>query len=346
MSDSLVKHVRSKLDPNSMTFGEHLEDLRRRIILGLAGLAPIFILSLTFGKHLLALLIAPVQAALQRAGMPAHIIATNPVETFGAYVRVATIVTLVIGAPWAIYQLWLFIAPGLYRHERRVVRVVIPMSGVLGVVGVTFLYIVIMPVILAFFISFGSDVGLRSVPTGPAPEGVALPPPVPVLTHDLEDPAPGQMWVNSSLMQLRVAVVEHGGKVTVRGSELTLGSGVVPQYRVSEYVKMFFGLAMAFAVGFQTPIIVLLLGWGGIVTPQTLGRYRRHAILIICIVCAVLTPPDPFSMLLLAAPLYILFELGAVLLRMMPLGASRRETDDEAADHDPDRPDAPQDDAP
>lgn len=336
MSDSIVQHVRSKLDPNSMTFGEHLEDLRRRILLGLAGLAPIFIGSLIFGKHLLALLIAPVQAALQRAGLPAHIIATNPVETFGAYVRVATIVTLVIGAPWAIYQLWLFVAPGLYKHERRVVRVVIPMSGVLGAVGVTFLYLVIMPVILAFFISFGSDVGRRTVPTGPLPQGVTLPPPIPVLDHDLDNPAPGQMWVNQSTMQLRIAIAEPGGGVSIRGSELTSGSGVVPQYRVSEYVKMFFGLAMAFAVGFQTPIIVLLLGWGGIVTPQSLGKYRRHAILVICVVCAVLTPPDPFSMVLLAAPLYVLFELGAVLLRLMPLGASRREPD-----NDPDNPEAP-----
>lgn len=330
MSDSIVQHVRSKLDPNSMTFGEHLEDLRRRILLGLAGLAPIFIISLVFGKQLLALLIAPVQAALQRAGLPAHIIATNPVETFGAYVRVATIVTLVIGAPWAIYQLWLFVAPGLYKHERRVVRIVIPMSGVLGAVGVTFLYIVIMPVILAFFISFGADVGLRRVPSGPAPEGLTMPTPIPLLPHDLDNPLPGQMWVNSSLMQLRIAVLDAEGAITIRGSELTSGSGVVPQYRVSEYVKMFFGLAMAFAVGFQTPIIVLLLGWGGIVTPKMLGKYRRHAVLVICVVCALLTPPDPFSLLLLATPLYILFELGVVLLRVMPLGASRREPPNDA----------------
>jgi Sec-independent protein secretion pathway component TatC len=146
------------------------------------------------------------------------------------------------------------------------------------------------------------------------------------------------MWVNQSTMQLRIAIAEPGGGVSIRGSELTSGSGVVPQYRVSEYVKMFFGLAMAFAVGFQTPIIVLLLGWGGIVTPQTLGKYRRHAILVICVVCAVLTPPDPFSMVLLAAPLYVLFELGAVLLRLMPLGASRREPDNDPDDEAPNNP--------
>lgn len=311
-----------------MTFGEHLEDLRLRILLALGGLAPLFIGALVFGKPLLTILIAPVLSALHDADLPAVMLATNPVETFGAYIRVATIVTLVTGSPWVIYQAWRFVAPGLYAHEKRFVRVLLPMSAALSVAGVVFLYVVILPVILAFFIGFGTGVGAERPVTGPLPQGVELATAA-VLDHDPEAPEVGQWWVNNRLMQLRICVATRDGSPVVLGSELTSGSGVIQQYRISEYVKLFFGLALAFAIGFQTPVVVLILGWAGLVTPTSLGRYRRHAIMIIVIVCAVLTPPDPFSMVLLAAPLYILYEAGSLLLRLMP---ARVERDDEPMD--------------
>lgn len=331
---SKSEHITSKLDPNSMTFGEHLEDLRRHIGLALFGLVPLFVLALVFGKPLLAILIRPVLAALREADLPAVMQATSPVETFGAYVRVAFIITLVLGAPWATYQLWRFVAPGLYRHERRVARILIPMSGVLGAVGVAFLYYVILPVVLAFFIRFGTGIVDRPSETLPLPEGVALVQ-VPVLEADPPEPKVGDAWINRQRREWRVCVEVVNGTPHILATELGAGAGVIQQYRISEYVKLFFNMALAFALGFQTPVVVLLLGWAGLVTPEFLAKYRKHAILIIVVMCALLTPPDPMSLVLLSGPLYLLYEGGCLILRMYP---ARREGDGDADEPDDDEP--------
>ncbi|MFG0325790.1 MAG: twin-arginine translocase subunit TatC [Phycisphaerales bacterium JB037] len=307
------------MNPNEMTFGEHLEDLRKRLFYALLGLLPTFIIGLVVGRDLLTFLIRPVQEELLAAGLPAVLMATSPLETFGAYVRIAVVVTLLVGSPWVLYQLWRFVAPGLYRHERRFVHILVPLSSLLTAAGVVFLYTVILPVILAFFIQFGSTLGKPIVPTAPLPEGVQVGR-VPVLRADPESFEPGQMWVHGELMQLRVAVPGEGPDTPARivGAELTGGAGIVQQYRVSEYVKMFLSLCIAFALGFQTPVVVLLLGWAGLVTPALLGKYRRQAGMAVLVASAILTPADPVSMVLLAVPLYLLYELGGLLLRLMP----------------------------
>jgi len=117
--------------------------------------------------------------------------------------------------------------------------------------------------------------------------------------------------------------------------------GVRPEYRVSEYVKLLMSLSLAFAAGFQAPVIVLLLGWAGLVTPVFLRKYRRHAFLICAIAAALLTPGDISSMFAMLAPLYLLFELGIVLLVIFPAkkvaagftkGQQQRELDRKRAD--------------
>ncbi|MBX3364838.1 MAG: twin-arginine translocase subunit TatC [Phycisphaeraceae bacterium] len=317
-----------------MTFGEHLEDLRRHIMLALVGLVPLFVLALIFGKPLLAFLITPVLEALRNADLPPVMQATSPVETFGAYVRVAFIITLVIGAPWATYQLWRFVAPGLYVHEKRVARILIPMSGVLGAVGVAFLYFVILPVVLAFFIHFGTGVVKIQTPTAPLPAGITLGH-IPVLDADPEQPEVGDAWINRERRELRFCVEHQNGRPHILSTELGAGAGVIQQYRISEYVKLFFSMAVAFALGFQTPVVVLLLGWAGLVTPQYLARYRKHAILLIVVMCALLTPPDPLSLVLLSGPLYMLYEGGCLILKLFP---PKREEDGEPTDDQADEP--------
>jgi len=299
-----------------MPFGDHLEELRRRVILGLLGLVPVFVFGLAIGRQVLSLLIDPVQRELLEAGLPAVLMATSPLETFASYVRVAVVIMLLGGSPWALYQLWRFVAPGLYANERRFVHVLIPLSSGLTTAGIVFLYFVILPVVLAFFIRFGSTLGERVVPTAPVPEGVELGS-LPLLERDPPDPGIGQTWVNTSNMQLRVVVDGPGGPRVV-GAELTGGTGIVQQYRISEYVKLFLSLALAFSLGFQMPVVVLLLGWADLVTPAQLARYRKYAIIGCVIASAFLTPADPLSMMLLAGPLYLLYELGGLLLRLLP----------------------------
>lgn len=304
-----------------MSFGAHLEELRRRLIYAILSILPIFLVTIIFGDDLLRFLIHPAQAQLRAAGLPSSFQATGPLETLGAWLKVSGVLTIAAGVPAILLQLWLFVAPGLYPHEQRFGRMLAPMSLLLSAVGLIFLYTVMLPAMLAFLIQFGAALGHPDPGLAVTPPGLVLPT-VPILDGDPANPAPGSMWFNRLLQELRIAVpdmrVHNGG---VRGVPMTISSAIAQQYRVSEYVNLVFTMALAFAVGFQTPVVMLLLGWTGIVNKAFLASRRRYAILVCCIVSAVLTPsPDPFSMMLLAVPLYGLFELGLLMMKFLPAG--------------------------
>lgn len=318
-------------DPNAMTFGEHLEDLRRRLILAILGLLPIAIVALVVGIPVLEFLIRPVQQALRASGLPASLQATGPAETFGSYIRVAIALTAIVGAPWVLYQLWLFIAPGLRAGERRITYFLLPLSAGLTFMGMVLLYLYMLPLVLMFFIGFGSGIGRHAPAVAPLPAGIVLPS-APILEADPPDPALGQYWVNTSLMQLRFCVAADGSNRRIVATELNLGPGILQQYRVSEYIKLLTSLSISFIIGFQTPVVVLVLGWAGIIQVATLTRYRRQAVLICAIAGAILTPADPVSMFVLAVPLYLLFELGVVLLRWFPPSRIAGKEPPDAAD--------------
>lgn len=303
-----------------MSFGDHLEDLRKRVFLAIIGVVPIFVIAFGFGRPLLRMLIEPAQEQLTRAGQGAQLLATGPFETFGAVVQIALIVTVLLGAPWLLFQLWKFISPGLYKHERKIVHLLMPFSGLLTICSVLFLYFVILPVILAFFIGFGAKVSSPiSVPTAPVPEGIVFPM-IPVLAADPPDPTPGMVWINESLLQQRVCVgIDVEGNPLIRVITLTSNIGIAQQYRISEYIKTILNMGLAFGIAFQTPVVVVMLGWVGIINPDMMKRYRKHAIGVSAILGAVLTPADPLSMILLAGPLYLLYELGLLILHVLPI---------------------------
>lgn len=308
-------------DPKAMSFGEHLEELRTRLIWALVGIIPIFVLTLSFGGWLLEFLIAPAQAQLRAAGQPDKFQSTGPLEVLGAYFRIATVVTISIGLPWVIYQAWLFVSPGLYRHEKRFAKFLIPFSFVLSIAGLVFLYYVMLPAMLLFLIQFGARLGQPTVETAPLPPGIVLPAAPPVLDADPVNPPPGTTWINRKLNQVRIAIpgADDQTPLEIRGYELTTGTGIAQQYRVSEYTNLMLFMGLAFAIGFQTPVVVLLAGWLGIVDRKFLSKNRKYALFLAAVAAAILTPsPDPFSMMMLAVPLYLLYELGLLLLRVLP----------------------------
>ncbi len=303
-----------------MSFGDHLEDLRKRVFYAMLGILPLFAGAFALGRPLLQLLIEPARRELTRAGQGAQLLATGPFETFGAVMQISFIVTILVGAPWILYQLWLFISPGLYRHERRIVHLLLPFSGLLTLCSVVFLYYAILPVILAFFIGFGAQVsGEERVPVAPVPEGIVIPT-IPILHADPPDPRPGMMWVNDAQGQQRVCVgIDRKGEPVIKVITLTANIGIAQQYRISEYIRTILNMGLAFGIAFQTPVVVVMLGWVGILDPRAMKRFRKHAIAISAVLGAVLTPADPVSMMLLAVPLYLLYELGLFILRVMPI---------------------------
>jgi sec-independent protein translocase protein TatC len=313
-----------------MSFGDHLDELRMRLILAILGIIPIFFVAMAVGKPVFAILVLPIRAKLRAANQPAALLATGPFEAFSTWFRVVLVLTILAGAPWLIFQLWRFISPGLYKSERRFAYLLMPMSIVLTIIGELFLYYVILPVVLAFLIGFGTSVARVDVDHAPWPQG-ATPAHVAVVAADPTAPQVGDLWVNTTLRQLRVCISTgtKAGPVVV-GSEIAETAGIIQQYRISEYVKMLLNFALAFGIAFQMPLVVLLLGWVGIVDRQWLAKYRRHVALVCAVLGAVLTPADPISMLLLAVPLYLLFELGMFLLVVLPASRVAGASDDDA----------------
>ena len=323
-----------------MSLGDHLEDLRKRVFLAVVGVIPIFVIAFASGRFLLDLLIAPARNKLLAGGQGSSLLATGPFETFGTVVHLAFVVTILLGSPWILYHLWRFVSPGLYKHERRVVYLLIPFSGLLTILSMLFLYFVILPVILTFFITYGSNVsGNASAVTAPVPPGITLPT-IPVLQADPESPTLGMTWINESMMQQRVVtfVDPDSGKPIIRTIQLTTDIGIIQQYRVSEYIKAVLNMGLAFGIAFQTPVVIVMLGWVGILDPRAMGRFRKHSIAVCAIAGAFLTPADPLSMILLATPLYGLYELGLLILRVFPIsrviGDIREHQDRSAITHD------------
>lgn len=307
-----------------MSLGDHLEELRRRLIFGLVGLVPVVLVTLYFGKTILEFLLDPAIRALRDAGLPGDYQVTGPVELFAAYLKISLIAAAVVGAPWFLYQLWRFISPGLYDRERRFVYVLIPLSAVMTVSSVVFLFKVIMPFVLVFFIGFGSDIGQRAVETRPLPEGAKLGT-VLVLDADPPSPQPGDEWINRPLVQRRICVgLDADGAPQIMVMNLSKDTPIHQQYRVQEYLSLLTALAVAFVIAFQTPVVILLVGWAGFVDVALLQKYRRHSLLGCAIAAAVLSPGDPTSMIALLVPLYLLYELGILLLRFFPSERVRR----------------------
>ncbi len=316
----------------SMSFGDHLEELRKRLIWSILGIVPLFIVAFAFGRPVLQLLIAPAQEQLRAKGQATSLQATAPLETFGAVVQIALVITVLVGSPWLLYQLWLFVAPGLYRAERKFFYRLAPLSAALTASSVAFLYWVILPVVLAFFIGFGANVGGGPAPTAALHEGVVLPA-IPVLAADppTDELVVGAQWFNERLRQHRMCIeLPEGKPPVILGSEMTVGTGIDQHYKIADYVRTLLNMGLAFGIGFQMPVVVLLLGWAGIVTRPMLKKLRRHAVAGCAIAGAILTPADPMSMVLLAIPLYGLYELGVLLLRVWPAGHERMASEDDA----------------
>ena len=301
-----------------MPFGDHLEELRKRLILALVGLVPILLVSLAFGKVILGFLMEPIYAALAAGHQAPNLQATNPFEVFSAYMKISLVMSVLVGAPWIIYQAWRFIAPGLYVHERHFAHLLAPMSTVLTILSALFLYYVMLPVVLTFFVTFNASLPTTPVVTAPLPEGVALQMAT-VLDADPVDPPVGAIWYNRTINQLRICVPDQDGTKVINSTVMVGSAMISQQYKVADCVGMVLTFALALAIAFQMPVVVLLLGWAGLVTPGWLAGYRRYVMMICAGLGAVLTPgADPLSMILLAVPLYLLFELGVLLLRVLP----------------------------
>ena len=150
----------NKKDPLDfgMSLGDHLEELRARLILALLGLTVCSVISLLFSRHLILFLEKPFTAVVGNDSLQV----LSLTEGFVSYVKIALIAGLIISSPWIFYQLWMFISAGLYPRERRYVHFAVPFCTLLFIAGALFFIRVVAGISISFLVNINEWLGLKS----------------------------------------------------------------------------------------------------------------------------------------------------------------------------------------
>lgn len=309
----------------SMSLGDHLEELRWRIILALAVPLPLAIILFFVSSRLIELLLSPLYKVLAANNLPVQVQVLSPPEFLFIQLKLSAIFALIISGPWVVYQAWKFIAPGLYRHERRFVYLLMPGSAILTTIGMVLLYYVMLPLMLHVLVLFGSTMReptmvLRPGDNAPAQTDAAMV--IDLLQEPPTAPVPGQIWFQIPENMLHIAVPgKNDGELEVLRLYMGAATRVAQQFRLSEYTNFVLLMMLAMAIAFQLPLVILLLGWIGLVSADWLRKNRRYALGICAVIAAVITPADGASMIIMLIPLYALYELGIILLVFAPARA-------------------------
>lgn len=212
---------------SSMSFGDHLHELRDRLFKALIVPLPLSIVLFFLAPYLRELLIAPLFVALKANGQATQIQALSPAETIMTDMKLAVVAALSLSAPWVMFQLWKFIEPGLHTHEKRYVHFITPLSSILTACAIAVFYWILLPTTLLFLVSFGASVPRKfAAPLDPVVDAVvdptlatsAEPAPTlpsnaplttfafPVLDEDPVAPRAGEAWISTKDQVIRVAI--------------------------------------------------------------------------------------------------------------------------------------------
>jgi len=229
------------------TLMSHLLELRNRLMKAMLGLLITFIPCAVYANELFTLIAQPLIDKLPEG---TSLIATSVVSPFMTPFKVAFYVGLFLAMPVVIYQIWAFVAPGLYKREKRFAVPLLVSSVLLFYVGAVFAYFAVFPVMFTYLV-------------GTAPAGVNYMP------------------------------------------------------DMASYLDFALTLFFAFGVAFEMPVAVVLLVLTGLVKVETLGKNRGYVVIGIFVVAAFLTPPDAISQTIMAIPMYLLYESGLAMARVM-----------------------------
>ena len=329
--------------PNSqdaaMPLGDHLDELRRRLIFALLGVGAAFVVTAVYGLRIATWIMQPLLQAQDAFGYAPQLIVTEPTAGFTTvYFPVVLVSAAVLACPWMLFQFWRFVSVGLYRHEKRAVYLLVPFSTLLTGLAVAFTYYVLLPVSLLFFMNFATlypsadlarrnpimqvlvsayaEAGAETDPVAPSGGATPQPVPAPLPTLPVLDAPPvetpdGAVWVDRTRHRLMVMI---GGQA--RHVPVATGNLINPLPQAGQYIKFACFMTLTVSAAFQLPVAMLILGFTGLVDARWLARQRRYAILVAAVLSAVATPADPLSMFLLAVPLYTLFEVGLLCMRL------------------------------
>lgn len=305
-------------DQYRMTLGEHLEELRSRLFLALGGYILLLITAFFFGDTVVAYFCLPLIRALSENDLNTQLIVDEAGEGFMVFIKISMISAAAVGAPWIAYQVWQFIAAGLYPHERKYVRRFLPLSITLLIAGMLFVYFLILPWTLSFLVGFSTDIALPQgfIQEEKAPTLVASTnlPKVPVIEGNPPAAALGDMWYDARMKRLKVFLDGQVRIIQFNGNNL-----LATEIKLSTYIELVIMSLLIFGISFQLPLVVLAIERLGIVPLESLKAGRQYVYFGLAILSAVITPGgDIFSMLGLTLPLIGLYELGIWLAKLKP----------------------------
>jgi sec-independent protein translocase protein TatC len=237
----------------------HLMELRDRLLRAVIAVGLLFVPCAFYANELFTLIATPLREKLPQG---TSMIATSLVAPFMAPLKLALFVALFLAMPYVLYQAWAFVAPGLYRHEKRFAIPLTVSSILLFYAGVAFAYFVVFPLMFAFL-------------TSTAPLGVQI----------MTD--------------------------------------------MANYLDFVLLLFFAFGIAFEIPVATVLLAATGLVKIETMTKNRGYVLLGIFVIAAFLTPPDALSQSFMAVPMYLLYEAGIILSRILLREKLARERNEE-----------------
>lgn len=244
----------------------HIQDLRKRLMIALASVVIAFIVCFAFWKQIFGVIKVPIENAFAR-DVQGLLVQLSPLEGIFSAMSVAFLAAFTICVPIIFWQLWLFVAPGLYKNEKKIILPFVFFGTAMFAMGALFAYYVVFPFMIEYILLFGNDMFEANI-------------------------------------------------------------------SIESYVSFFIRVVLGFGVAFELPVLAYFLAKVGMITDESLKGFFKYAVVIIFIIAAIITPPDPFSQLLMAIPLVILYGFSILIARLVNPAKRAPESS-----HSPQKPD-------
>lgn len=288
-------NTKDDIEDSSAPLVEHLIELRNRIIWAVSAFLVGMVLCFVVAEPILNFMLQPIERAMRDLGDPNPVMQyTAPQEYFFTLVHISVVAGLMVSFPVIAYQLWRFVAPGLYKTEKQAFLPFLVASPVLFVIGAAFAHYVVTPIAMTFFLGFADAFSV-----------------VTALIPGLADGSGSLADASGTAAGAAAPVVDQGIDIVFQG-------------KVNETLDISLKLIMAFGLCFQLPVLLTLMGKAGLATSTGLANMRRYAIVVILIVAALVTPPDVMSQMILFFAVYPLYEVSIFLIRRIE---KRREAE-------------------
>ncbi|WP_323769142.1 twin-arginine translocase subunit TatC [Antarctobacter sp.] len=292
-----MSDAHDEIEDSSAPLIEHLAELRTRLIRSVIAFLVGVILIFLVAEPILQFLLHPIETTLRDLGDPSPTLQyTSPQEYLFVLFRISMVFGFALAFPVISFQLWRFVAPGLYRSEKNAFLPFMIASPAMFMLGASFAHFVVTPLAMAFFLGFADVSSIFAN-----------------LLQGMNDalPVPADLNVDVGAQSAVVPETAEGLQITFFG-------------KVNESLHITLVFIMAFGLCFQLPVLLTLMGKAGLVSAEGLGNVRKYAVVGILVLAAVVTPPDVITQAILFTVVYGLYEISIFLVGRVE---KKRETE-------------------